>query len=49
MNMDGTGVVSSLLSSWLYIISKPEPVIATKHKLPNIKVKPRLVRDDHKD
>jgi hypothetical protein len=30
MNMDKTGVTSSLLSSWLYIIPKPEPVIATK-------------------
>jgi hypothetical protein len=49
MNMDKTGVVSSLLSSWLYIIAKPEPVIATKQKLPNIKVKHRLARNDHKD
>jgi hypothetical protein len=30
MNMDKTGVTSSLLSSWLYIIPNLEPVIATK-------------------
>jgi hypothetical protein len=30
MNMDKTGVTSSLLSSWLYIIPKPKLVIATK-------------------
>jgi hypothetical protein len=49
MNMDKIGVASSLLSSWLYIIPKPEPVIATKQKLPNIKVKTILTRNDHKD
>jgi hypothetical protein len=37
------------LSSWLYIIPKPKPVIATKQKLPNIKIKSRLARNDHKD
>jgi hypothetical protein len=30
MNMDKTGITSSLLSSWFYIIPKPEPIIATK-------------------
>jgi hypothetical protein len=35
MNMDRTGVASSLLSSWLYIILKLEPVVANKQKLPN--------------
>jgi hypothetical protein len=49
MNMDKTGVASSLLSLWLYIIPKPKPVIANKQKLPNIKIKPRLTRNDHKD
>jgi hypothetical protein len=39
MNMDKTGVVSSLLLSWLYIITKPELVIATKQKLHNKKDK----------
>jgi hypothetical protein len=47
--MDKTGVASSLLSSWLYIISKPELVIATMQKLPNKKIKPRLTRNDYKD
>jgi hypothetical protein len=48
MKMDRTGVASSLLSSWLYIIPKPKPVIATKQKLPNNKIKPRLTRNDNK-
>jgi hypothetical protein len=39
MTMDKTGVASSLLSSWLYIIPKQELVISTKQKLPNTKDK----------
>jgi hypothetical protein len=42
MNMDKIGVTSSLLSSWLYIIFKLEPVIATKQKLPNKKDKTQV-------
>jgi hypothetical protein len=45
MNMDRTDVVLSLLSSWLYIIPKLEPVIATKQKLPNKKDKTQVDKE----
>jgi hypothetical protein len=45
MNMDRIGVVSSLLSSWLYIIAKQEQVIASKQKLPNKKDKTQVDKE----
>jgi hypothetical protein len=45
MNMDKTRVTSSLLSSWLYINPKPEPIIATKQKLPNKKNKTQVDKE----
>jgi hypothetical protein len=45
MNMDKIGVTSSLSSSWLYIIPKPEPIITTKQKLPKKKDKTQVDKE----